>query len=79
MMRLSQIRFQVILVGLYKTSRYLPSHSIGTDFSSNKAIQDQLMNDAALKGIDTSSGTLTMNSDGQVYMIGDNEQVRRDN
>ena len=27
------------------------SHSIGTDFSSDKAIQDQLMNDAALKGI----------------------------
>ena len=33
------------------------------------------MNDAALKGIDT-SGTLSMDSDGQVYMIGDNEQVR---
>ena len=51
------------------------SHSIGTDFSSDQALQDQLMSDAALKGIDT-SGTLSMDTDGQVYMIGDNEQVR---
>ena len=33
------------------------------------------MSEASLKGIDT-SGMLSMDSDGQVYMIGDNEQVR---
>ena len=56
------------------------SHTIGDNgsfFGSNQALENQFMSEASLKGIDTSDTTsLSMISDGQVYMIGDNEQVR---